>query len=204
MDEVSQISEFGKIFIFLITGFVLVGMTLFLNRVIAPNKPNAEKLTSYECGEEPVGSAWIPFNGRFYVIALIFLLFDVEMIFIFPWATVYANPDLIAADKRWGIFTLIEMFVFAGILILGLVYVWRKKDLDWIKPIPVVPTTNLNIPFNLYNKINQQQRAFKPRDFSLEPVEVSIASSSSAETVAVRKPLFKPTFKKTDHGPGTE
>jgi len=179
-------------------------MTLFLNRVIAPNKPNAEKLTSYECGEEPVGSAWIPFNGRFYVIALIFLLFDVEMIFIFPWATVYANPDLIAADKRWGIFTLIEMFVFAGILILGLVYVWRKKDLDWIKPIPVVPTTNLNIPFNLYDKINQQQRAFKPKDFSSEPVEVSIASSSSAETVAVRKPLFKPTFKKTDHGPGTE
>lgn len=204
MDEVSQISEFGKIFIFLITGFVLVGMTLFLSRMIAPRKPNPEKLSSYECGEEPVGSAWIPFNGRFYVIALIFLLFDVEMIFIFPWATVYANPDLIAADKRWGIFTLIEMFVFAGILILGLIYVWRKKDLEWIKPAPIIPTTNTSIPFNLYDKINQQQGAFKPKEFMLETAEVLAGATSNAETVAVKKPSFKPTFKKTENGPGTE
>jgi NADH-quinone oxidoreductase subunit A len=204
MDEVSQISEFGKIFIFLITGFVLVGMTLFLNRTIAPRKPNPEKLSSYECGEEPIGSAWIPFNGRFYVIALIFLLFDVEMIFIFPWATVYASPDLIAADKRWGVFTLIEMFVFAGILILGLIYVWRKKDLEWIKPAPVVPTTNTSIPFNLYDKINLQQAAFKPRSFTLEPVEAPAATTLNTATVNVKKPSFKPTFKKTENGPGTE
>ncbi|WP_342645212.1 NADH-quinone oxidoreductase subunit A [Mucilaginibacter sp. CSA2-8R] len=204
MDEVSQISEFGKIFIFLITGFVLVGMTLFLSRMIAPRKPNPEKLSSYECGEEPIGSAWIPFNGRFYVIALIFLLFDVEMIFIFPWATVYANPDLIAADKRWGAFTLIEMFVFAGILILGLIYVWRKKDLEWIKPTPVVPTTNTSIPFNLYDKINLQQAAFKPKGFTLEPVEASAAATSNTAIVTVKKPSFKPTFKKTENGPGTE
>lgn len=204
MDEVSQISEFGKIFIFLITGFVSVGMTLFLSRMIAPRKPNPEKLSSYECGEEPIGSAWIPFNGRFYVIALIFLLFDVEMIFIFPWATVYANPNLIAADGRWGIFTLIEMFVFAGILILGLVYVWRKKDLEWIKPEPIVPTTNLTIPFTLYDEINRQQLAFKPRGFSLEPVEIFGIPASGAETVIVKKPSFKPTFKKTENGSGTE
>jgi NADH-quinone oxidoreductase subunit A len=171
--------------------------------MIAPSKPNPEKLSSYECGEEPIGSAWIPFNGRFYVIALIFLLFDVEMIFIFPWATVYANADLIAADKRWGVFTLIEMFVFAGILILGLVYVWRKKDLEWIKPTPVVPTTNLSIPYNLYDKINQQQSAFIPRDFALQPVKEP-AVILSADTVTVKKPSFKPTFKKTENGPGTE
>ncbi len=172
--------------------------------MIAPRKPNPEKLSSYECGEEPVGSAWIPFNGRFYVIALIFLLFDVEMIFIFPWATVYANPDLIAADKRWGVFTLIEMFVFAGILILGLIYVWRKKDLEWIKPAPIIPTTNTSIPFNLYDKINQQQGAFKPREFTLETAEASAGATLKAETVAVKKPSFKPTFKKTGNGSGTE
>lgn len=172
--------------------------------MISPRKPNPEKLSSYECGEEPVGSAWIPFNGRFYVIALIFLLFDVEMIFIFPWATVYANPDLIAADKRWGIFTLIEMFVFAGILILGLVYVWRKKDLEWIKPVPVIPTTNTSIPLDLYNKINQQQSALKPKGLTSEPVGISTTASSSAETVTVKKPSFKPTFKKAEHDPGTE
>jgi NADH-quinone oxidoreductase subunit A len=171
--------------------------------MIAPSKPNPEKLSSYECGEEPIGSAWIPFNGRFYVIALIFLLFDVEMIFIFPWATVYANPDLIAADKRWGVFTLTEMFLFAGILILGLVYVWRKKDLEWIKPSPVVPTTNLSIPYNLYDKINQQQSAFKPRDFALQAVKEP-AVALNADTATVKKPSFKPTFKKTENGPGTE
>jgi len=172
-------------------------MTLFLNRLLAPNKPNPEKLSSYECGEEPVGSAWLPFNTRFYVIALIFLLFDVEMVFIFPWATVYANKKLIAADSRWGIFTLIEMFVFAGILILGLVYVWRKGDLEWIKPKPVIPQVNTNIPLLLYDKLNQEQLAFKVKEFSLEQAVVTkTASVASTTTAAAKKPMFKPSFKK--------
>jgi len=195
MNEVSQISEFGKIFIFLITGFVLVGMTLFLSKLLSPNKPNPEKLTSYECGEEPTGSAWIPFNTRFYVIALIFLLFDVEMVFIFPWATVYANAALIAADSRWGIFTLTEMFVFAGILILGLVYVWRKGDLDWIKPKPIIPQVNIPIPSSLYDEVNIKQAAFKKiiiTEQSLSPVVTEVATQAAI----VRKPMFKPTFKK--------
>ena len=197
MNEVSQISEFGKIFIFLIIGFISVGMTLFLNRLLAPNKPNPEKLSSYECGEEPVGSAWLPFNTRFYVIALIFLLFDVEMVFIFPWATVYANKELIAADSRWGVFTLTEMFVFAGILILGLVYVWRKGDLEWIKPKPVIPQVNTIIPSLLYDKLNQEQLAFKVKEFSLEQAVVTkIASVASTTTAAAKKPMFKPSFKK--------
>lgn len=172
-------------------------MTLFLNKLISPNKPNAEKLTSYECGEEPVGSAWLPFNTRFYVIALIFLLFDVEMVFIFPWATVYANKDLIAADNRWGIFTLIEMFVFAGILIGGLIYVWRKGDLEWIKPKPVIPEVNTSIPFSLYEKLNVQQQAFKIKSFSLKQEPVILTGSAATTTAApVKKPVFKPSFKK--------
>jgi NADH-quinone oxidoreductase subunit A len=198
MNEVSQISEFGKIFIFLIVGFISVGMTLFLNRLLSPNKPNPEKLSSYECGEEPVGSAWLPFNTRFYVIALIFLLFDVEMVFIFPWATVYANKELIAADNRWGLFTLIEMFVFAGILILGLVYVWRKGDLEWIKPKPVIPQVNTNIPLLLYDKLNQDQQAFKVKSFALEqqPVITGATAVAPTTTVAAKRPMFKPSFKK--------
>jgi NADH-quinone oxidoreductase subunit A len=196
MNEVSQISEFGKIFIFLIVGFISVGMTLFLNRLLSPNKPNPEKLSSYECGEEPVGSAWLPFNTRFYVIALIFLLFDVEMVFIFPWATVYANKELIAADNRWGVFTLIEMFVFAGILILGLVYVWRKGDLEWIKPKPVIPQVNTNIPLLLYDKLNQEQQAFKVKSFALEQQPVTTPAPKVAANVVANKPMFKPSFKK--------
>jgi NADH-quinone oxidoreductase subunit A len=203
MDEVSQISEFGKIFIFLIAGFVLVGITLFLSKLLSPNKPNPEKLTSYECGEEPTGTAWIPFNTRFYVIALIFLLFDVEMVFIFPWATVYANANLIAADHRWGFFTLIEMFVFAGILILGLVYVWRKNDLDWIKPKPVIPTVNSPIPLSLYDAVNIKQAAFK-KILINEKISATAYNETVEQPVVVKKPMFKPAFKKTQDDPGNE
>src|SRR6201990_812164 len=120
MDSVSQISEFGKILIFLVTGIIMVCFAFFINRMLAPRNPNPEKLTSYECGEEVTGSAWLPFNSRFYVIALVFLLFDVEMVFIFPWATVFGSHEIIAVDKRWGWFSLAEMFIFLGILILGL------------------------------------------------------------------------------------
>ncbi len=199
MAEVSQISEFGKILIFLITGIILVGLIFFLNRLIAPNNPTPEKLTSYECGEEPTGNAWLPFNSRFYVIALIFLLFDVEMVFIFPWATVFGSHEIIAADARWGWFSLAEMFIFLGILILGLIYVWVKGDLDWIKPKPVVPTTNTNIPASLYEQINAEQSVFKVREFALEPALVASVvtpTAATAESAPIRKPMFKPTFKK--------
>ncbi|MEO8887530.1 MAG: NADH-quinone oxidoreductase subunit A [Mucilaginibacter sp.] len=199
MNEVAQISEFGKILIFLITGIILLCLIFFLNRLLAPNNPTAEKLTSYECGEEPTGNAWLPFNSRFYVIALVFLLFDVEMVFIFPWATVFGNHEIIAADPRWGWFALIEMFVFLGILIMGLVYVWRKGDLDWIKPKPTIPTTNSRVPAALYDKINIQQNAFKIKEFALESVTTDMAAPVAAATPdapPVRKPMFKPTFKK--------
>ena len=77
-----------------------------------------------DCGEEPEGSAWLQFNIRFYVIALIFLIFDVEVIFLFPWAVVY---------KEMGLLAFIEMGIFLFILIIGLAYVWKKGDLDWVK-----------------------------------------------------------------------
>jgi len=198
MVEVSQISEFGKILIFLITGIIAVGLMFFLNRLIAPSNPTAEKLTSYECGEEPTGNAWLPFNSRFYVIALIFLLFDVEMVFIFPWATVFGSHEIIAADARWGWFSLAEMFIFLGILILGLVYVWCKGDLEWIKPKPAIPTTNANIPASLYDQLNIEQGIFKVRVFTLEPVVTAATApvAVATEQAPVRKPMFKPTFKK--------
>ena len=124
----------------------MVCMALFISRLLSPNRPNPEKLTSYECGEEPTGSAWLPFNPRFYVIALVFLLFEVEMVFVFPLAVVFGNHDIIKLEPRWGSLALIEMFMFLGILFLGLVYVWVKGDLDWIKPDPARPVSNTNIP----------------------------------------------------------
>jgi NADH-quinone oxidoreductase subunit A len=203
MGDVSQISEFGKIFIFLITGILMVSFAFFVVRLLAPNNPNPEKLTSYECGEEPTGSAWMPFNSRFYVIALIFLLFDVEMVFVIPWATVFGDKTAIATDKRWGWLSLTEMLVFLGILVLGLVYVWVKGDLDWIKPHPTIPTVSTQVPHALYEQLNKQQSGYKVKDFNLEttPAEVSTAQSEPATTTAtLKRPMFKPTFKK----PGNE
>ncbi|HEX7367115.1 MAG TPA: NADH-quinone oxidoreductase subunit A [Pelobium sp.] len=188
MEEVSSITEFGKVLIFLITGLLAVGGAFAVNKLIAPHHPNPEKNSSYECGEEPTGSSWIQFNSRFYIIALIFLLFDVEMIFVFPWATIFADKELIAADGRWGWLSFTEMLAFLSILILGLVYVWRKKDLDWIKPSTITPTVDTAIPLTAYEKINHENYIpFKNK--STETVEIEIATKAA-------KPKFTPRFKK--------
>jgi NADH-quinone oxidoreductase subunit A len=201
MNDVSQISEFGKTLIFLITGAIFIGLLFFVNRLLAPRNPNTEKLTSYECGEDPVGDAWIPFNSRFYVVALVFLLFDVEMVFVFPWATVFANKKIIAADARWGWISLTEMFVFLSILILGLAYVWIKGDLDWIKPSQAIPRTNTNVPVSLYEKLNLEQSSYKLRTFAADvpepaPITADKPAAISAGETPARKPMFKPNFKK--------
>ncbi len=97
---------------------------LALQRIVAPFKRSALKGSTYECGEEIEGSAWTQFNIRFYVIALIFLIFDVEVVILFPWAVVFKSIGLIA---------FVEMLVFLLILTVGLVAVWRRRDLDWVK-----------------------------------------------------------------------
>lgn len=200
MTDVSQISEFGKILIFIITGIIMVCVIFFINRLLAPNNPNAEKLSSYECGEEPTGNAWLPFNPRFYVIALVFLLFDVEMVFIFPWATVFGSHEIAAQDARWGWLSLAEMFVFLGILIIGLVYVWCKGDLDWIKPMPVVPHTDVHIPPSLYEQLNREQSRFTVKAFNADTIAtvatVTATAPATSSTEPARKPMFKPAFKK--------
>ena len=193
MEAVSQLSEFGKIFLFMIMGIVLVSATLLISRIVAPRKPNPEKLLSYECGEDPKGNSWVQFNSRFYVIALVFLLFDVELVFIFPWATIFSQEALISADSRWGWFTLAEMFIFAGILILGLVYVWRKGDLEWIRPDIKVPDPGTNIPMALYEKINNEQYITRP--FTIEN-RGNIAVTEPSGTGTPAKPAFKPSFRK--------
>ena len=97
---------------------------LFLQKILSPGRKTPEKLSTYECGENIEGKAWIQFNIRFYVVALIFIIFEVEVVFLFPWAVIY---------KELGLFAFIEMVVFIGILVVGLAYVWRKGDLEWVK-----------------------------------------------------------------------
>jgi len=125
-----MLTEFGRVLIFLIIGLVFVAAGLITAWLIRPSRPYPSKLSTYECGETPVGDPRVRFNIRFYVIALIFIIFDVEVVFLFPWATVY---------KSLGWFAFIEMLVFLGILFIGYAYVWRKGDLDWDRPAPNVP-----------------------------------------------------------------
>ncbi|MBK0384392.1 NADH-quinone oxidoreductase subunit A [Pedobacter sp. SD-b] len=190
MAETNMLTEFGKVLIFIITGLLAVGFAFFVNKLIAPHKPNPEKNSSYECGEETIGNSWIQFNSRFYVIALIFLLFDVEMVFVFPWATIFADKTLIAQDARWGWLAFTEMLVFIGILLLGLVYVWKKKDLEWIKPSLFIPKTDSKIPLEAYQNINKEKYIpFKNKlAYADKPLE------TEAQTIA--KPKFTPRFKK--------
>src|SRR6202044_1961079 len=110
----------------------------------------------------------------------IFLLFDVEMVFIFPWAIVFGNHEMNMIDPRWGWLALTEMFLFLGILILGLAYVWVKGDLDWIKPSPVVPTTDTYIPKSLYEKLNAEQSAYQVKEFTPDPQPTATATTISS------------------------
>ena len=116
--------DFGTVLIFALLGIVLVYVPLLIQKLVAPSQKTPDKLANYECGEEPEGSAWVQFNIRFYVIALIFLIFDVEVVFLFPWAVVF---------KEMGLLALIEMGIFLLILVVGLAYVWVKADLNWVK-----------------------------------------------------------------------
>lgn len=125
-----MLTEFGKVLIFFLLGIVFVGGGLAVAWLLRPRRPYAEKLATYECGEEPLGNAWVRFNIRFYVIALIYLVFAVEVVFLFPWALVYRSMGLVA---------FLEMAVFLAVLIIGFIYVWAKGDLDWDKPRPEVP-----------------------------------------------------------------
>lgn len=190
MDDPGQISEYGKILLMAIIAVVLVSATMFLARILSPKNPNPIKLSTYECGEETTGTSWVQFNPRFYVIALVFLLFDVELIFIFPWATVFGNAEFIAADSRWGWFTLIEMAIFLGVLIIGLWYVWKSGDISWIKPTHQKPTVPVGIPASAYEQLNSKK--YQIRDYKEQEIEEVLAEKASSPV----KMGFKPKFKK--------
>ena len=134
--------HFGNVLVFLLLGFVLAAMMLGLGRLVRPDNPEAQKLSTYECGEPPTGSAWINFNIRFYLVALVFVIFDVELAFMYPVMAVFRTW---VADGR-GLFALTEILLFIGVLTVGLVYVWAKRDLEWVKRLPAeTPTASTGV-----------------------------------------------------------
>ncbi len=127
-----MLEGFGVILCFILFAFAFVGINLFLSRLLRPSRPSPEKAMPYECGEDPVGDAWIRFNPRFYMVALVFVVFEVELAVILP-VTVCLKSWAAAGH---GALAFWELMIFVGILALGLVYAWRKGDLDWVRPQP--------------------------------------------------------------------
>jgi NADH-quinone oxidoreductase subunit A len=153
------------ILVFVAVGIAFLAFNLALGRLVRPNRPSPEKGGIYECGEEPVGSAWIQFDLRFYVVALLFVVFDVEIAFFFPWAVVFgsanraANEALpveqrieaaqtlalpgaapAAAPDPAAMSTLaqlafIDLMIFFGILLVGFAYLWKRGDLEWVRSV---------------------------------------------------------------------
>lgn len=110
----------------------------FVSVLLAPKKPSALKETPYECGEQPVGSAWSAFNVRFYVVGLIFIIFDVESVLMFPVASIFKELN----DMGEGGYALIVFLSFISVLIEGIAYCWKKGDLDWVKSFQVSAKNN--------------------------------------------------------------
>ncbi len=125
-----MLTEFGKVFIFILIAAAFVAIALFAAYFVRPKRPTKEKLTTYECGENPIGTPWVKFNIRFYVVALIFLIFDVEVVLLFPWAVVY---------KQFGFYGFVVGAFFLLVLFLGMAFEWRKGDLNWDKPKIDIP-----------------------------------------------------------------
>lgn len=132
-------------------GFLL--LPLVIGRLVRPDKPNAEKNAPYESGEEAVGHAHGRFNLRFFKVVLLFLLFEVELVLLFPWAVVYGDEQLNAAtDGQWGLMGYLEVLIFITLLALGLAYAWAKGHLQWVKTRQPAPTISNPLPDEAYER----------------------------------------------------
>jgi NADH-quinone oxidoreductase subunit A len=115
--------NYVPIFIFLGVIAVLLPLTLLAAKLVRPENPNRTKLMPSECGIDPVDSARGRYTVRYYIVAILFVVFDVETIFLFPWAVQF---------KALGLFGLLEMFIFLGILVIGYLWIWKKGALEWV------------------------------------------------------------------------
>jgi NADH-quinone oxidoreductase subunit A len=122
---VTYLAPYATFALLLVLGIGFFAVSMTANRLLRPHQPSPAKLSTYECGVDPVGRGWAQVHIRYYVFAYLYVLFAVEAVFLFPWAVVFAAPG-------FGASTLAEMGVFAGLLALGLLYAWRRGVLRWL------------------------------------------------------------------------
>jgi NADH-quinone oxidoreductase subunit A len=116
---------YALVAVLLLVGVMIFAVAVGVNRVLRPARPTAQKLLTYECGVDPVGGGWAQSYVRYYVFTFLYVVFAVDAVFLFPWATVFDAPG-------FGVATLVEMFVFLGFLAAGILYAWRKGVLAWV------------------------------------------------------------------------
>jgi len=119
------VEGWGTVGLLLVVGVAFVVVALSANRLLRPDRAGEAALTTYECGVDPVGEGWAQTQIRYYVYAFVYVVFAVEAVYLFPWATIYALPE-------FGAGALAEMGVFVGLLALGILYAWRKRVLTWV------------------------------------------------------------------------
>jgi len=126
--------DYLNVLIFALVGLLFVVVNLLVASIIRPRRNTEEGLETYECGEPTIGDAWVQFDIRYYTVALVYVIFAVEVAFLFPWALVLRDclVGTSAAAAQVGAFALVEGVLFIAILFLGLAYVWVKGDLDWV------------------------------------------------------------------------
>ena len=124
-----MLQELGNALAFLILAFILPPAILFVSKFLRPDYPHAGKSMTYECGEAPKGSSYVMFNNRFYLVAIVFLVFDVEVALLFPVLVLFKD----AVNTPQGIAVFLLAFAFLFVLLIGLVYEWVKGDIDWVR-----------------------------------------------------------------------
>lgn len=150
--------QFGFVFLFFLAGLFLVFAVISISQFLRKDKPNPEKNATYESGEEAIGNSRVVFNFKFFVLAIVFLLFDVEIVLLFPWATIFSDKAIFTETQgQWMLFSGIEMLIFVGLLALGLAYVWKNGHLDWIKSNQITEKKTDLVPPKLYEEFNKSQ-----------------------------------------------
>jgi NADH-quinone oxidoreductase subunit A len=121
---VTLLSDYYFIGVFVVIAIAFPFVALGIAWLLRPKKPNPVKTDTYECGLETIGDTWVQFRAQYYIYALVFVVFDIEAVFLFPWAVAYGLPGV-------GLWAMVEVFLFLGVLTIGLVYAWRKGALRW-------------------------------------------------------------------------
>ncbi|HSV15145.1 MAG TPA: NADH-quinone oxidoreductase subunit A [Tepidisphaeraceae bacterium] len=153
-----------SITVFLAFGAAFVFLNMAVGALARPKAPNPEKSAVYECGEPTIGSSWVQFDLRFYIVALVYLIFDVEVALFYPWAVAYGDAAAIGKPLGLTLFqvrqtALIDMLFFFGILLVGFAYLWRFGYLDWVRS---AATTSLKIDYRPGVDLRSEIRADRP------------------------------------------